>query len=232
MGKLYDSSGNRMSPSFSRKNGVRYRFYVSSALLRGRKGTAGSVPRVSAQEIESRIIEAIRKQSGRDPPIDDAELVEQQLARVEFGRNEVTLFLHNLELGSPEATSNHAVGPQIKLSWPVVQIKDAAQIVENVSAPSREPDQKLVQALVRAHCWSDALLRGTYASVEELAAHVKFNPKVVRNELRLAHLAPEIIEAVLAGSQRVGLPQLRDVSALNWRDQVAELSDKDPQPPS
>src|ERR1700689_98320 len=31
-GKLYDDKGNRMSPSFSSKNGIRYRFYVSSAL--------------------------------------------------------------------------------------------------------------------------------------------------------------------------------------------------------
>ena len=36
LGKLYDDRGNLMSPSFSSKNGVRYRFYVSSALLRGR----------------------------------------------------------------------------------------------------------------------------------------------------------------------------------------------------
>jgi cupin 2 domain-containing protein len=35
-GKLFDDKGNRMSPSFSSKNGARYRFYVSTA-LRGRK---------------------------------------------------------------------------------------------------------------------------------------------------------------------------------------------------
>jgi hypothetical protein len=51
-GKLYDDKGNLMSPSFSTKNGVRYRFYVSSALLRGRKDATGSVPRIAAQEIE------------------------------------------------------------------------------------------------------------------------------------------------------------------------------------
>jgi hypothetical protein len=37
MGKLYDDRGNPMSPNYSTKNGIRYRFYVSSALLRGRK---------------------------------------------------------------------------------------------------------------------------------------------------------------------------------------------------
>src|SRR5262249_31346941 len=52
MGKLFDDRGNLMSPSFSSKKGVRYRFYISSALLRGRKLEAGSISRVSAIEIE------------------------------------------------------------------------------------------------------------------------------------------------------------------------------------
>ena len=55
-GKLFDDKGNRMGPSFSSKNGVRYRFYVSTA-LRGRKHKAGSVTRISAPEIES-LVEA------------------------------------------------------------------------------------------------------------------------------------------------------------------------------
>ncbi len=46
MGKLFDDRGNAMSPSFSSKNGARYRFYVSSAILRGRKRDAGSIARV------------------------------------------------------------------------------------------------------------------------------------------------------------------------------------------
>jgi len=49
-----------MSPSFSTKNGVRYRFYISSALLRGRKGSAGTVARVSAPRIESLVVNAVR----------------------------------------------------------------------------------------------------------------------------------------------------------------------------
>jgi site-specific DNA recombinase len=53
-GKLFDDKGNAMSSSFSAKNGIRYRFYVSTA-LRGRKDRAGSVTRVSAPEIERTI---------------------------------------------------------------------------------------------------------------------------------------------------------------------------------
>jgi len=40
-GKIFDDKGNAMSPSYTVKNGVRYRFYVSSAVLRGRKSVAG-----------------------------------------------------------------------------------------------------------------------------------------------------------------------------------------------
>ncbi len=65
LGKLYDDRGNLMSPSFSSKNGVRYRFYVSSALLRGRKATAGSVGRVPAAEIENAVLAALKAHQGR-----------------------------------------------------------------------------------------------------------------------------------------------------------------------
>jgi hypothetical protein len=60
LGKVYDDRGNRMSPSFSVKNGVRYRFYISSALLRGRKDAAGSVARVAAAAIESAVLAAVK----------------------------------------------------------------------------------------------------------------------------------------------------------------------------
>ena len=57
-GKLFDDKGNRMGPSFSSKNGIRYRFYISTA-LRGRSHTAGSVTRISAPEIEGLVETAL-----------------------------------------------------------------------------------------------------------------------------------------------------------------------------
>ena len=49
--KLFDDRGNRMSPSHVTKGGRRWRYYVSQALLQGRKHEAGSVARVPALEI-------------------------------------------------------------------------------------------------------------------------------------------------------------------------------------
>jgi site-specific DNA recombinase len=52
-GKIFDDRGNRMGPSHVVKNGVRYRYYVSNAILQRRPLEAGSVARVPAAEIEA-----------------------------------------------------------------------------------------------------------------------------------------------------------------------------------
>ena len=59
-GKLFDDRGNRMSPSHAAKGGRRYRYYVSQAILQGRKDDAGSIVRVPAVEIERRVADAVR----------------------------------------------------------------------------------------------------------------------------------------------------------------------------
>jgi hypothetical protein len=54
-------------------------------------------------------------------------------------------------------------------------------------------------AIARAHMWLDQLSNGRHASIEELAAAVNYNPKVIRQGLRLAFLAPHLTEAAATG---------------------------------
>ena len=42
-GRIFDDRGNRMSPTHVRKGGIKYRYYLSSALLQGAAERAGSV---------------------------------------------------------------------------------------------------------------------------------------------------------------------------------------------
>jgi site-specific DNA recombinase len=78
-GKLFDDKGNRMGPTFSSKRGVRYRFYVSTA-LRGRRHMAGSVERVSAREIEDIVQDTIKRKF--DLPEASREAVSERIERV------------------------------------------------------------------------------------------------------------------------------------------------------
>jgi site-specific DNA recombinase len=223
-GKLFDDKGNRMSPSFSSKNGVRYRFYVSSALLRGRKAAAGSVARVGAEAIEQAIMKALRAQNV-DRAVDDSELLDRHLLRAQIGKSDIEL---SLRLAEPR--DNARSGPVrkwglddliVSIPWdPVVHSSDPPQ--QNGTRPS-ELDQKLVQALVRAHRWAESLARGEFGSVEELASSVNLHPKVVRSEIRMAFLAPEITDSVLTAGCSFGLADLRKISALSWQKQLDEL---------
>jgi site-specific DNA recombinase len=61
IGRIFDDRGNRMTPSHARKNGKRYRYYISSPLIQGQAERAGSVRRVPASEIETLVIDAVRK---------------------------------------------------------------------------------------------------------------------------------------------------------------------------
>jgi site-specific DNA recombinase len=63
-GRLYDSAGNRMTPSHSVKKKVRYRYYVSQAILASRPKDVGRIGRVPAPELEGLVETYLRQQFG------------------------------------------------------------------------------------------------------------------------------------------------------------------------
>jgi hypothetical protein len=71
-------------------------------------------------------------------------------------------------------------------------------------------DTALVKAIVRAHRWRQMLESGEYASSAELAKAEKVNDSYVSRILRLTLIAPDLIEAILAGRQPTTL-QLEDL---------------------
>ena len=83
-GRLFDDRGNRMSPSHTNKDGVRYRYYVSQARLQRKAKRAGSISRVPAAEIEALIVTTLRNhttRAGEPPPDNDRELVDRYVER-------------------------------------------------------------------------------------------------------------------------------------------------------
>jgi site-specific DNA recombinase len=188
-GKLYDDKGNVMGPSFSAKNGVRYRFYVSTA-LRGRRDKAGSVRRISAPEIESMVENAARRYSGEQDV--SAKNWTDWVERVVVTRSSIRVsFGHDETIDSQQAQTTD-------IPWTP---KDTHQAYVSSPPPDGQPDQKLLQSIVRAHTWLNDLSSGRYPSVEELAEAAHLHPKVIRQGLRLAFLAPGVTDTILSGSQ-------------------------------
>src|SRR6266550_9085880 len=68
-------------------------------------------------------------------------------------------------------------------------------------SPAPRVDSALVKAVVRAHRWRQMLESGEYSSSAELAKAEKINDSYLSRILRLTLIAPDLIEAILAGRQ-------------------------------
>ena len=83
LGRIFDDRGHRMSPSHVRKRAIKYRYYLSSALLQGRPKQAGTVSRIPAREVEILIANAVRNHLRQPPEIEDTVLINTHVVRVE-----------------------------------------------------------------------------------------------------------------------------------------------------
>jgi site-specific DNA recombinase len=216
MGKLYDDRGNRMRPSFTNKNGARYRFYVNTALLRARKDDAVSIRRISAPDIEILIETAIRERFAQDEEAIETKSLFERIQRVTVKSTciEVTTDLSE-DLGISNVRT-------FEIPW----IRNAKPDVSGLTLTEvGKPDQKLVQSIVRAHAWLSKLSNGTHASIDSLAVAVKLNPKVVRQALRLAFLSPAITDSILRGCQpaQLSLASIPFTLPLSWEKQNQTL---------
>ena len=77
--------------------------------------------------------------------------------------------------------------------------------VEASATPvTRHVDNAVVKAIARAFRWREMIESGAYATIREIAVRENINETYVGRTLRLALLAPDIVEAVLGG-RRPGL---------------------------
>jgi site-specific DNA recombinase len=60
-GLLFDEAGERLTPTWSVKKGTRYRYYVSTSLVKGDGRTRSTRRRIPAGNLESVVIERLRK---------------------------------------------------------------------------------------------------------------------------------------------------------------------------
>jgi hypothetical protein len=73
------------------------------------------------------------------------------------------------------------------------------------AAPERDTNSSLAAALAKAYRWQEQLESGEYGSLEDLAAANGVDRTYVGRILRLTSLAPEIVEAILTGSEPDGI---------------------------
>jgi hypothetical protein len=222
-GLLLDDGGNRMTPSHANKKGVRYRYYVSQAVLQNRKTGAGTITRVSAPEIEDLVLVSIRKHLDAgltaSSELTNRDLLAAHVKRVVLRQQDLEVTLRSPK-GTPQPTDGPAspddlsLPPNIENAPPDIDPAEHILIIpwiraiagarrgitsEPAGQASLDPRTRdaLLIAIAKARGWMDDLIAGRIASFEEIAQREGKVERHVRLLAPLAFVSPKIITAIV-----------------------------------
>ena len=221
-GRIFDDRSNRMSPSHSNKFGVRYRYYVSHAILQQRKAEAGSVARVPAAEIEKLVLDGVRRhlasmgEAEHPTAMAERDLIERHVHSVTVKPQalEVRLvfpseaLVQTEEPGTNDSTPDQLPTPTITLAWTAPSFAAVKGIVH---APSAEPAMKaasrdaLLTAIIKARSWIDDIVSSRIASFAEIAKREGQGERHIRLLTPLAFVSPRTIAAIVDGTAAADL---------------------------
>jgi DNA invertase Pin-like site-specific DNA recombinase len=248
-GRIFDARGNRMTPSHAVKNGVRYRYYISSVLIQGQADKAATLNRVPATEIEALIVSALRKylkvqsntklQVQRSRAPSDQDLISTHIARVDIKPDYLAVQLS----GKPDqqgGNRDQALSRKgrardqniMVIPWRKPPSKRPREIILPAGGSSHQDSRpiraetrfRLVTAIAKGRRWLDALMAGTVTNVDQIASTENCSLRQVNMTISLAFLAPNLVQAAVDGRlpRGVGIANLRDAPA-EWSLQYARL---------
>lgn len=227
-GRIFDDRGNRMTPSHARKRGIKYRYYLSSALLQGQADRAGRVSRVPAAEIEGLVIRSVRDHLKPSAQIEDAVLINTHVAGIEVQPDQLVIELTDTtDIGAKGSRGRNVLGvPWRKISSTRRrEILLPAGVTAQRARPIRsETRATLIVSIARGRRWLKEIVETAKANVEYIAKREDCSVRQVNMTISLAFLAPDIVKAAIEGRlpRGIGVTRLRD-APVEWSRQHAML---------
>ena len=234
-GLLYDEKGVRFTPSFTIKDGKRYRYYVSNS---NGQNDAKAI-RLAALEIEDQVLSRLHKllsspqrllavfshESLTAPIVTAAAqwakaplcklrevvglIVERIIVRQDLIEFELTRgpLLRLLTEHDDDSASDPAAVISIVEEAKFSRFRGELRLVlaPDETSDRSQPSLPLTRAVARAHEWMDQIVTGKILNQNAIATANGLNKRYVSKLLPLAFLAPDITEAILEGRQS---PQL------------------------
>jgi site-specific DNA recombinase len=236
IGKLFDDQGERLTPSHTVKGNRRYRYYVSSSLMKGAARKSRQGWRVPALEIERNLAAAVAR------ILDERTAIAADVEQAGLGAHDITSILATIAAWSTrlrsEAEASTALNSlldraelhpeeirvSIRLPIPIFG-KPKASTATHLSLTRQIPlrvrrrgiemrlvigggsgsapriDSTILKATARARRWFDDLVSGRAASMVEIGKREGVGKRYVSRMIRLAFLAPTIIERIAEGRQ-------------------------------
>ena len=224
-GRIFDDRGHRMTPSHARKGGIKYRYYISSALLQGRPKQAGTISRITANEIEALVVKTVRSHLNEPTEIADSFLIQNHVVRIEVQSDHLAIKLANANGG--ESKRKRGSRNVIEVPWRKTPSTRRREILlpdsglrEDARPIRSESRALLVASIARGRRWLDELMTDPTANTESIAKRAACTARKVNMTLSLAFLAPDLIKAAIDGRlpHGMGVARLCDLP-VEWSRQ-------------
>jgi site-specific DNA recombinase len=218
MGRIFDDRGNRMTPSHSNKDGVRYRYYVSHVLLQRREEDAGRVVRVPAVQLEKLVVEAIRAkawpQTESKNGLSDRGVIDRHVTRIIIRPDSIDVELKEPTVSpaptlaiEPPITAGAAASSTcttvINLPWSAPAFASVKGVVHQPEAKpmlKQETRDAILLAVAKARSWIDGIASGDVQSFAEIAKREGKVERHIRVLTSLAFIPPHTLTAVMEGT--------------------------------
>jgi site-specific DNA recombinase len=151
--------------------------------------------------------------------------------RVDLQRDGMRISI-KLPLATPGA-SGTGLPPEVTLTrfFPMLMKRRGVElrlVVQNRNGPAPSVDRTLLKAVARAHRWFAEISSGKTPSLARIAAREGIAVRYVSRLIRLAFLAPDIVESIVDGGQPSDLTAeglTRHIAIpIEWRAQRAVLN--------
>jgi DNA invertase Pin-like site-specific DNA recombinase len=208
-GRLFDDHGQRMTPTHTRKGAIKYRYYISSALLQGQPEQAASISRISAPEIEALVTQSVRDQLGRSADLDDKALIQNHVTRVDLRPDRLVIEL--IEITGAKAKRRRS--PQrLEVPWRKTTSTRRREILlpetpsSHPARPIRSENRALlIASIAKGRRWLNELMTEPAITVDAIAHRESCSVRKVTMTLSLAFLAPDLVKAAIEGRLPYGM---------------------------
>jgi len=225
-GKLFDETGDRLTPSHSRKNGKRLRYYISARLVTDRSQKHPDAWRLPAEQLENLLAEVVKRHLSRPhavtsmaPDMSAVEIASATellrdcqsvrkclglIVRADLRQGSLTVQLDLRALARMiECRADQVDAGKLTIEAPFRMRRRGVELKLNLGEAPPEIDQTLVRNIIKARGWLAMIVDGRTFS--EIAESEGTSKRRVQDVVDLAMLAPDILDAIAAGEQPDGL---------------------------
>lgn len=225
-GKLFDETGDLLTPSHSRKKGRRLRYYISRRLVKDRSRKHPNAWRLPAEQVEGMLDELVRQHMSRSDAVavmtegltaaelsdasgrlQERDTVTERLAlieRVDLKPGSLTVRLDKSMLADRLGSKPEQLNPaELTIKAPFRMRRRGVELKLHLGEAPAETDKTLVQNIVKARRWLAMVVAGKTFS--EIAKPEGVSKRRVQDVTNLALLAPDVLDGIAAGEQPDGL---------------------------